>query len=103
MDESRPAAAYRLTKRHTPLPRSRSVVIVVTKIVEIDRPKSLILDHVELLVAVLRGHPPLAGAMALPIGTRRNCSLRPAEPEQSPIVAAPAARLPPKRRAEPRR
>ena len=38
---------------HTPLPRSRSVVVEVTKIVDIDQPEVVIVDHVELVVAVL--------------------------------------------------
>src|SRR5512144_2892568 len=47
------------TKRHTPLPRSRSVVVEVTKIVNIDRPEVVVIDHVELVDPVLRGriHP----------------------------------------------
>src|SRR5512134_866369 len=47
------------TSRHTPLPRSRSVVVEVTKIVDIDRPEVVIVYHVELVVAVLaRGTTP---------------------------------------------
>ena len=42
------------TKRHTPLPRSRSVVVEVTKIVAVDRPEAVIIDHVKLVVAVRR-------------------------------------------------
>ena len=46
-------------KRHTPLPRSRSVVVEVTKIVDIDRPEAVIIDHVELVDPVLArpSHP----------------------------------------------
>ena len=43
------------TKRHAPLPRSRSVVVEVTKVVDIDRPEVVIINHVELIVVVLRG------------------------------------------------
>ena len=37
-----------------PLPRSRSVVVEVTKIVNIDQPEVVIVDHAKLVVAVRR-------------------------------------------------
>jgi hypothetical protein len=53
------------TKRHIPL--SRSVVVEVTKIVDIDRPDSIIIDHVELIVPVLprRSTPTLSHRLVL--------------------------------------
>ena len=36
-----------------PLPRSRSVVVEVTKIVDVARPEVVVVDHVKLAVAVL--------------------------------------------------
>ena len=38
-----------------PLPRSRSVVVEVMKIVDIDRPEVVVIDHVELVDPVLGG------------------------------------------------
>ena len=55
MGESGPTAAYARRSDTPPLPRSRLVVVEVTKIVDIDRPEVVIIDHVELVVAVFRG------------------------------------------------
>ena len=57
------------TKRHTPLPRSRSVVIEVTKIVDIDQPQAVIVNHIELVVPVLRERSTQAAATA-PVPSR---------------------------------
>src|SRR5512144_2912334 len=59
------------TRRHTPLPRSRSVVVEVTKVVDIDRPEVVIVDHVKLVVAVLpRGTTQTEATDSVPTRTR---------------------------------
>src|SRR5512144_428021 len=44
---NRPPCRLCPTERHTPLPRSQSVVVEVTKIVAIARPEVVIVDHFE--------------------------------------------------------
>src|SRR5512135_1061646 len=53
-----------------PLPWIGSVVIEVVKIVDIDQPRSVIVDHVELVVPVLARRPPSRSHSPVPTGTR---------------------------------